>query len=90
MTKPYAAGGAYINRMTQYCKGCLYDPKKRAGEDACPFTTLYWDFLDRHKDEFKKNHRMSQQVFGLNRLSDLPELKVRAQEVLEGLAKGLV
>jgi deoxyribodipyrimidine photolyase-related protein len=90
MTKPYAAGGAYINRMTQYCKGCVYDPKKRAGEDACPFTTLYWDFLDRHKDEFKKNHRMSQQVFGLNRLSDLPELRVRAQEVLEGLAKGLV
>jgi deoxyribodipyrimidine photolyase-related protein len=90
MTKPYAAGGAYINRMTQYCKGCVYDPKKRAGEDACPFTTLYWDFLDRHKDEFKKNHRMSQQVHGLNRLSDLPELRVRAQEVLEGLAKGLV
>ena len=90
MTKPYAAGGAYINRMTQYCKGCAYDPKKRVGDDACPFTTLYWDFLDRHKDEFKKNHRMSQQVFGLNRLSDLPELRVRAKEVLTGLSNGSI
>jgi len=90
MTKPYAAGGAYINRMTQYCKGCVYDPKKRVGDNACPFTTLYWDFLDRHKDEFKKNHRMSQQVFGLNRLSDLPELKTRAAEVLNGLSEGKI
>jgi deoxyribodipyrimidine photolyase-related protein len=90
MTKPYAAGGAYLNKMTQSCKGCKYDPKKRVGEDACPFTTLYWDFLDRHRDRFVKNHRMSQQIFGLNRLSDLPELRVRAQEVLTGLNGGLI
>lgn len=88
MTKPYASGGAYLNRMTQHCKGCQYDPKKRVGEDACPFTTLYWDFLDRHKETFVKNHRMSQQVNGLKRLSDLPELKIRAQQVLAGLDKG--
>jgi deoxyribodipyrimidine photolyase-related protein len=88
MTKPYAAGGAYLNKMTQSCKGCSYDPKKRVGEDACPFTTLYWDFLDRHRDRFVKNHRMSQQIFGLNRLSDLPELRVRAQSVLNGLSQG--
>jgi deoxyribodipyrimidine photolyase-related protein len=88
MTKPYAAGGAYLNKMTQSCKGCKYDPKKRVGEDACPFTTLYWDFLDRHRDRFVKNHRMSQQIFGLNRLSDLPELRVRAQQVLAGLDEG--
>ena len=90
MTKPYAAGGAYLNRMTQHCKTCVYDPKKRVGADACPFTTLYWDFLDRHKDAFIKNHRMSQQVNGLKRLSDLPELKQRAQEVLAGLAAGTI
>jgi deoxyribodipyrimidine photolyase-related protein len=90
MTKPYAAGGAYISRMSNYCKGCAYDPKLRVGESACPFTTLYWDFLDRHKETFAKNHRMSQQVFGLNRLSDLPELKVRAQEVLKGLEQGTI
>ena len=90
MTKPYAAGGAYISRMSTYCKGCKYDPKLRVGETACPFTTLYWDFLDRHKESFAKNHRMSQQVFGLNRLKDLPELKLRAQEVLDGLSKGTI
>ncbi len=90
MTKPYAAGGAYLNKMTQSCKGCVYDPKKRVGDDACPFTTLYWDFLDRHRDRFVKNHRMSQQIFGLNRLSDLPELRVRAQEVLAGLDQGAI
>jgi deoxyribodipyrimidine photolyase-related protein len=88
MTKPYAAGGAYISRMSNYCKPCVYDPKVRVGESACPFTTLYWDFLDRHKETFVKNHRMSQQVFGLNRLSDLAELKVRATQVLEGLERG--
>jgi len=90
MTKPYAAGGAYLNKMTQSCKGCAYDPKKRVGDDACPFTTLYWDFLDRHRDRFVKNHRMSQQIFGLNRLSDLPELRVRAAEVLTGLVQGVI
>jgi len=90
MTKPYAAGGAYISRMTQFCKGCVYDPKLRAGDNACPFTTLYWDFLDRHKEQFVKNHRMSQQVNGLKRLSDLPELKVRAKTVLDGLSAGTI
>jgi deoxyribodipyrimidine photolyase-related protein len=90
MTKPYAAGGAYISRMSTYCKGCAYDPKLRVGETACPFTTLYWDFLDRHKENFAKNHRMSQQVFGLNRLKDLPELRERAQQVLKGLDKGTI
>jgi len=90
MTKPYAAGGAYISRMSNYCKPCVYNPKLRVGETACPFTTLYWDFLDRHKEAFVKNHRMSQQIFGLNRLSDLPELKERALEVLEGLEQGTI
>ena len=88
MTKPYASGGAYLNRMTQHCKSCVYDPKKRVGDDACPFTTLYWDFLERHKETFVKNHRMSQQVNGLKRLSDLPELKERAKEVLARLSEG--
>lgn len=88
MTKPYAAGGAYISRMTNFCKGCKYDPKTRTAENSCPFTTLYWDFLDRNRDAFAKNHRMSQQLTGLNRLSDLPELRIRAKEVLAGLEAG--
>ena len=90
MSKPYAAGGAYISRMGSYCKSCVYDPKLRVGDTACPFTTLYWDFLDRHKETFAKNHRMSQQVNGLKRLSDLDALGVRAQQVLDGLDKGAI
>jgi deoxyribodipyrimidine photolyase-related protein len=90
MTKPYGSGGAYISKMTQYCKPCVYDPKKRVGEDACPFTTLYWDFLARHREQFRSNHRMAQQFAGLSRLSDLPELQVRAVEILDGLSAGTI
>jgi len=88
MTKPYAAGGAYISKMSNYCKGCFYDPKLRTGETACPFTTLYWDFLDRNHEEFKGNHRMAQQLFGIGRLKDMPEVRKRAEKVLAGLEKG--
>jgi deoxyribodipyrimidine photolyase-related protein len=90
MTKPYAAGGAYISKMSNYCKGCVYDPKLRTGDTACPFTTLYWDFLERNQEEFAGNHRMAQQLFGIKRLKDLPEVKKRAKEVLAGLDKGLI
>jgi deoxyribodipyrimidine photolyase-related protein len=88
MTKPYAAGGAYISRMSNYCKGCAFDPKTRSEEDSCPFTTLYWDFLDRHREEFSKNHRIAQQVRGLDRLKDLEQLRGRASEVLSRLSDG--
>lgn len=88
MTKPYAAGGAYISRMSNYCKGCSFDPKTRSESNSCPFTTLYWDFLDRHREEFQRNHRIAQQVRGLDRLKDLDALKVRAQEVLAALSEG--
>ncbi|NBQ35776.1 MAG: deoxyribodipyrimidine photolyase [Actinobacteria bacterium] len=88
MTKPYAAGGAYISKMSNYCKGCFYDPKLRTGDTACPFTTLYWDFLDRNLEEFKGNHRMAQQLFGIGRLKDMSDLRKRAAKVLAGLEKG--
>jgi deoxyribodipyrimidine photolyase-related protein len=87
-TKPYASGGAYISKMSNYCKGCAYDPKKRTGDDACPFTTLYWDFLARHEDRFKSNHRMAQPMAGMRRLSDLAEVRTRADEVLGLLDTG--
>lgn len=87
-TKPYASGGAYISKMSNYCKECTFDPKKRVGENACPFTTLYWDFLSRNRERFAKNHRMAQQLAGINRLSDLAETKERAQEVLDLLSRG--
>ncbi len=88
MTKPYVSGGAYISKMGQYCKSCKYDPKIRVGENACPFTLLYWNYLDQHEDQFKKNHRMFQQVNGLKRLKDLPEVRVQAKRYLELLSKG--
>ena len=88
MTKPYVSGGSYISKMSNYCKGCAYDPKKRVGEDACPFTTLYWNFLIEHRPEFSTNHRMAQQLAGIDRLSDVPELQVRARQVLDGLDRG--
>ncbi len=58
-TKPYCSTGNYINKMSNYCKGCRYDYKEKVGEDACPFTTLYWDFLDRHRETFQENQRMA-------------------------------
>ena len=87
-TKPYASGGSYISKMGNFCKTCVFDPKKRVGSDACPFTTLYWDFLARNQEQFSRNHRMGQPLAGLRRLSDLPELQERAQEVLELLSRG--
>lgn len=88
MTKPYAAGGSYINRMGEYCRDCRFTPTQRTGPDACPFTTLYWDFLDRHRDAFATKHRMGQQVRGLDRLTDLDQTKQRAAEVLDRLEQG--
>lgn len=73
-TKPYASGGAYINRMSDYCKGCRFDPRVRVGEDACPFTAGYWWFLHRNRVRLAGNARMGQTLSGLDRLSDLAEL----------------
>lgn len=58
-SKPYAASGAYINKMSDYCKNCKYNVKQKNGEDACPFNYLYWDFLIRNHDMLKSNQRMS-------------------------------
>ncbi len=73
-TKPYAAGGAYINRMSDYCADCRYRPSKRVGENACPFTAGYWAFLHRNRDRLAANHRMAQPLAGLRRLHDLDEV----------------
>ena len=69
-SKPYIATGKYIDRMSPHCSGCRYDPAKRTGDDACPFTTLYWDFLMRHQSTLLKNPRMALQVKNVVRLSD--------------------
>ncbi len=73
-TKPYAAGGSYLSKMTNYCADCPLNPKVRVGENACPFTAGYWKFLDDNQ-QLRSNHRMSNAFAGLRRLSDLEELR---------------
>ena len=63
-TKPYAAGGAYIDRMSDYCGGCRYDPRTRLGVNACPFTAGYWAFLDRHRGRLAGNPRLARRCGG--------------------------
>ncbi|NUZ04425.1 cryptochrome/photolyase family protein [Piscinibacter koreensis] len=65
-TKPYIASGRYIDRMSDYCRGCRFDPKQASGDDACPFTTLYWDFLDRHRERLAGNPRMQHALENLD------------------------
>ena len=78
-SKPYAASGAYIKRMSNHCKGCRYDPSQRTGERACPITTLYWDFLLRHKPQLQSNPRMALPLKHLARLSATDTAAIQAQ-----------
>lgn len=68
-SKPYCASGAYINRMSDYCRQCQYDPSHALGPKACPMTTLYWRFLAKHKERFANNPRMTMQLKNLDRKS---------------------
>jgi len=81
-TKPYSSGGAYIDRMSNFCGSCRFNPKVRLGPDACPFTAGYWAFLDRVEPSIRGNHRMAQPLAGLRRLVD------REQVVEQERARG--
>lgn len=69
-SKPYAASGSYINKMSDYCKGCRYKVTKKNGPDACPFNYLYWDFIIRNEDKLRGNHRMGMMYKTLERMGE--------------------
>ena len=87
-SKPYVASGNYINKMSNYCKHCKFKPALAVGDDACPFTTLFWDFLDTHEEQFKNNPRMGFMLKNLYRKSeeDIKAIKIQAIEFRKSLA----
>jgi deoxyribodipyrimidine photolyase-related protein len=81
-SKPYIASGAYIKRMSNYCAGCRYKPDVKTGANACPFTTLYWNFLDKHEKSLAGNPRTSLMVRNITRMTDDERAAIRDQAVL--------
>ena len=77
-TKPYAASGNYINRMSDYCENCRYDVKQRTGDDACPFNYLYWDFMARNAGRLSDNRRMTRTYATLDRMDKTVVADMRA------------
>ncbi len=86
-TKPYISSGNYINKLSNYCKDCHYKVSKKTTDDACPFNSLYWNFLDEKKEYFKDNHRMTMMMSLLEKMptSKLNELKNRAQHIIDNV-----
>ena len=86
-TKPYVSGAAYINRMSNYCGHCQYDPKKSLGEGSCPFTSLYWTFLERNEGVLGNNFRMQMPYNTLHKKKpeELVQLRARAAEAVAHL-----
>jgi deoxyribodipyrimidine photolyase-related protein len=86
-SKPYAASGSYINKMSNYCQSCHYNVKEKQGDMACPFNYLYWDFFDRHKDKFGGNPRLSFVYKNLNKMDEqkLQQIRVDSQRFLNAL-----
>jgi deoxyribodipyrimidine photolyase-related protein len=78
-SKPYAASGAYIDRMSDYCGHCRYDVKQRTGPDACPFNALYWDFLARNDDKLRSNQRLSMVYRNWDRMDSATQDALRTQ-----------
>ena len=78
-SKPYIASGAYVKRMSNYCDGCSYKPEVKTGAGACPMTTLYWKFLDKHEKTFGANPRTSLMIRNLQRLDAAERSAIRSE-----------
>jgi len=78
-TKPYVATSKYIQKMSDYCDGCIYDPSKKYGIDACPFNSLYWAFYERHRDKLAKNPRIAMMYRVFDRFSKEEQQKILRQ-----------
>jgi len=91
-SKPYAASGKYIHRMSNYCEKCKYDPDEMTGEKACPFNALYWDFLVRHEDKFRGNQRMPYVFSTWDKFTPQKQRAIRAQasEILKRMEEGAI
>ena len=89
-SKPYAASGAYINRMSDYCKACYYDVRQSTGDRACPFNALYWDFIARHLPLLEHNPRMAMPVRGWRNMTreKARQLRQRAGFLLHQIEQG--
>jgi len=76
--------------MSNYCQNCKYDPKLTVGKNACPFNSLYWDFLARNFHKFENNHRMSMMMRNLSNKSDdqIDEIRQKAAQYLDAMSKG--
>ncbi len=87
-SKPYIASGNYINKMSNYCKNCRFKPSESIGEDACPFTTLFWDFLITHENNFQKNPRMGFMLKNLQRKdeNEIKTIQLEARELRVALS----
>jgi deoxyribodipyrimidine photolyase-related protein len=88
-TKPYVSGAAYINKMSNFCDHCQYDPKRSTGEGSCPFTALYWTFLERNEAVLGNNFRLQMPYTTLRRKSpiELVQLRARADDAITHLQR---
>ncbi|MCP9201423.1 cryptochrome/photolyase family protein [Gramella sp. GC03-9] len=88
-TKPYVSSGSYINKMSNYCSNCHYDVKKKTEENACPFNSLYWNFLDSKREEFADNQRMNMMMSLLDKKNpdEMDKIRKRAAQIIKEPSK---
>ncbi len=91
-SKPYAAGGNYISKMSNFCQSCHYDVKDATGYRACPFNSLYWDFMNRHRDRFKGHHRLNYAYATWGRMGEPKQAayRARADQVRQMMREGVL